>query len=30
MYPEESKAFKTQILATRLAMWPNDFEFDVI
>ena len=30
MYPEESKAFKTQILATRLAMWLNDFEFHVI
>ena len=31
MYPEGSKAFKKpNIPATRLAMWLNDFEFDVI
>ena len=30
IYPEGSKAFKPQIPATRLAMWLNDFEFDVI
>ena len=28
--PGGSKAFKTQIPATRLAMWLNGFEFDVI
>ena len=27
---EESKAFKTQIPTRWLAMWLNDFEFDVI
>ena len=27
---EGSKAFQTLIPATRLAMWLNDFEFDVI
>ena len=28
--PEGSKAFKTLIPATWLAMWQHDFEFDVI
>ena len=30
IYPQGSKAFKSQIPATRFAMWLNDFEFDVI
>ena len=30
IYPHGSKAFKPQIPATRLAMWLNDFEFDVV
>ena len=30
IYPQGSKTFKPQIPVTRLAMWLNDFEFDVI
>ena len=30
IYPQGPKAFKTRVPATRLAMWLNDFEFNVI